>query len=145
LPSTTVVCPTFTPFTSVLALSGPGGNTPGARPTSRARGRFSAPTSVATATIKAPKQIVLDIGPNRRTAVSTCQSRFAIIPPDMFKDLRHGVRMLLQAKGWTAVVVISLALGIGANRALFSAINGLLLKKLPVNDPDTLVQIGRAH
>ena len=59
----------------------------------------------------------------------------------MFKDLRHGVRMLLHAKGWTAVVVISLALGIGANTALFSAINGLLLKKLPVNDPDTLVRL----
>jgi predicted permease len=59
----------------------------------------------------------------------------------MFRDLRHGVRMLLQAKGWTAVVVISLALGIGANTALFSAINGLLLKKLPVKDPDTLVRL----
>src|SRR5207245_10476528 len=59
----------------------------------------------------------------------------------MLRDLRHGVRMLLQAKGWTAVVVISLALGIGANTALFSAINGLLLKKLPVIDPDTLVRL----
>jgi hypothetical protein len=59
----------------------------------------------------------------------------------MFKDLRHGVRMLLHAKAWTAVVVISLALGIGANTALFSAINGLLLKKLPVKDPDTLVRL----
>lgn len=59
----------------------------------------------------------------------------------MLKDLRHGVRVLLQAKGWTAVVVLSLALGIGANTALFSAVNGLLLKKLPVKDPDTLVRL----
>ena len=58
----------------------------------------------------------------------------------MIQDLRHGVRVLFQAKGWTAVVVISLALGIGANTALFSAINGLLLTKLPVRDPDTLVR-----
>jgi len=58
----------------------------------------------------------------------------------MLKDLRHAVRMLLRAKGWTAVVVISLALGIGANTALFSAINGLLLTKIPVKDPDTLVR-----
>jgi len=52
--------------------------------------------------------------------------------------------MLLQAKGWTAIVVLSLALGIGANTALFSAINGLLLTKLPVKDPDTLVRFGYA-
>jgi len=44
----------------------------------------------------------------------------------MLKDLRHALRMLLCAKGWTAVVVMSLALGIGANTALFSAVNGLL-------------------
>jgi predicted permease len=59
----------------------------------------------------------------------------------MFKDLRHGIRTLLNAKGWTAVVVVSLALGIGANTALFSAINGLYLRKLPVKDPDTLVRL----
>ena len=59
----------------------------------------------------------------------------------MLKDLRHGIRSLLHAKGWTAVVVVSLALGIGANTALFSAINGLYLRKLPVKDPDTLVRL----
>jgi MacB-like periplasmic core domain len=48
--------------------------------------------------------------------------------------------MLLQARGWTAVVVVSLALGIGANTALFSAVNGLLFRKLPVTDPDRLVR-----
>src|SRR5437667_734753 len=58
----------------------------------------------------------------------------------MLKDLRHALRMLLHAKGWTVVVVLSLALGIGANTALFSAINGLLLMKLSVKDPDTLVR-----
>ena len=58
----------------------------------------------------------------------------------MLKDLRHAVRVLLRARGWTAVVIVSLALGIGANTALFSAINGLLLTKIPVKDPDTLVR-----
>jgi predicted permease len=48
--------------------------------------------------------------------------------------------MLLHAKGWTLIVVLSLALGIGANTALFSAVNGLLIRKLPVKDPDTLVR-----
>ena len=59
----------------------------------------------------------------------------------MLKDLRHAVRMLLGAKGWTAVVLLSLALGIGANTAIFSAINGLLLTQIPVKDPDTLVRL----
>src|SRR5215213_10320927 len=59
----------------------------------------------------------------------------------MLKDLRHAVRMLLQAKGWTAVVVLSLALGIGANTALFSAVNGLLLTRLNVQDPESLVRL----
>jgi predicted permease len=59
----------------------------------------------------------------------------------MLRDLRHAVRILLQAKGWTAVVVVSLALGIGANTALFSAVNGLLLKKVPVKDADSLVRL----
>ena len=59
----------------------------------------------------------------------------------MLKDLRHGFRTLLQAKGWTAVVVLSLALGIGANTALFSAVNGMLLTKVPVGDPDSLVRL----
>jgi len=62
----------------------------------------------------------------------------------VLKDLRHAVRMLLRAKGWTAVVVLSLALGIGANTALFTAINGLFLKQLPVIDPDTLVRLRSA-
>src|SRR6185436_16689511 len=59
----------------------------------------------------------------------------------MFRDIRHAARMLLQAKGWTMVVVLSLALGIGANTALFGAINGLLLRTLSVRDPDTLVRL----
>jgi predicted permease len=59
----------------------------------------------------------------------------------MLKDLRHACRMLLRAKGWTAVVLVSLALGIGANTAIFSAINGLLLKELQVAEPETLVRL----
>jgi predicted permease len=62
----------------------------------------------------------------------------------MVKDLRHAVRMLLGAKGWTAVVLLSLALGIGANTAIFSGINGLLLKEIPVRDPHTLVRLRNA-
>jgi predicted permease len=62
----------------------------------------------------------------------------------MLRDLQLAARMMLQAKGWTAVILISLALGIGANTALFSTMNGLLFRKLPVSDPDTLVRFGSA-
>jgi predicted permease len=58
----------------------------------------------------------------------------------MLKDLKHGFRTLSQAKGWTAVVILSLALGIGANTVLFSAVDGMLMTKIPVPDPDTLVR-----
>ena len=49
----------------------------------------------------------------------------------MLKDLRHAVRMLLHAKGWAAVVIVSLALGIGANTAIFSGVNALMLTEIP--------------
>ena len=59
----------------------------------------------------------------------------------MLQDLRHSLRMLRHTKAWTAVVVICLALGIGANAAMFGAINALVLEKLPVRDPDSLVRL----
>ena len=57
------------------------------------------------------------------------------------QDLRFGARLLLRAPAFTLVAVASLALGIGANTAIFGAINGLLLKPLPVAAPDRLVAI----
>jgi hypothetical protein len=59
----------------------------------------------------------------------------------MLNDLRHALRMLLHAKAWTTVVVLSLTLGIGANTALFSAVNGLLLRRIPVHEPESLVRL----
>ncbi|MEO8360569.1 MAG: ABC transporter permease [Vicinamibacteria bacterium] len=59
----------------------------------------------------------------------------------MLHDLTHACRMFLHAKGWTAVVLLSLALGIGANTALFTAVNGLMLQTVPVPEPESLVGV----
>ena len=57
---------------------------------------------------------------------------------EMFQDLRYGVRMLFKSKGFTVVAVLSLALGIGANTALFTVVDAVLLKTLPVPEPERL-------
>lgn len=54
-------------------------------------------------------------------------------------DLRYAVRMLLKHKGLTAIALLSLALGIGANTALFSIVDAMLIKMLPVKEPERLV------
>ena len=59
----------------------------------------------------------------------------------MLQDSLYAVRVLLQGKACSAMVVVSLALCIGANTALFSATNGLLLRKVSVEDPDSLVRL----
>ena len=59
----------------------------------------------------------------------------------MLSDLRYALRMLAKAPGFTAIVILTLALGIGANTAIFSVVRGVLLKRLPHQEGDRLMYL----
>ena len=61
---------------------------------------------------------------------------------DLGKDIRYGLRMLRKNPGFTAVAVITLALGIGANTAIFTLVDAVMIKTLPVADPGQLYRLG---
>jgi putative ABC transport system permease protein len=62
----------------------------------------------------------------------------------MLNDLRYGVRTLVKNAGFTAVMVVTLALGIGANTVVFSVVHAILLRPLPYKDPDRLVSVSES-
>jgi predicted permease len=97
-----------------------------------ARGDASRTARVEIGSLEAVKDRVRDVGWETRIE-------------NIWRDLRDAARTLRKSRAFTAAAVLTLALGIGANTAIFSAVNAIILRRLPVNHPDQLLSLAVAY
>src|SRR5207302_9789927 len=91
---------------------------------------------------EAHRRARIDLGGIEKTKEKCRDARRVNWIQDFVQDLRFGLRVLRKSPGFTAAVVLTLALGIGANTAIFTLIDAVMLKSLPVANPKQLYRLG---
>src|SRR5437879_1177750 len=89
----------------------------------------------------ARRMAVLDLGGVEQTKEGVRSARYGAWLDEIGRDVRYAVRTCARNPGFSAIVVLTLAFGIGANTAIFSLVNALILRSLPVRHPEQLVEI----